>query len=105
VQPDGTHPTPDSRLRGRSPRAPRRSPAGYRPGLPRPAPGEALVTVVVNRRADFTLDSFRRVAFGREDVEIGPAARDAMAVARRGFLALLASDRTAFIYGITTRPG
>jgi histidine ammonia-lyase len=63
------------------------------------------VTVVVNRRADFTLDSFRRAAFGREDVEIGPVARDAMAAARRGFLALLDSDRTAFIYGITTRPG
>ena len=63
------------------------------------------MTVVVNRRADFTLDSFRRVAFAREDVEIGPAARDAMAGARRGFLALLDSDRTAFIYGTTTRPG
>ena len=63
------------------------------------------MTVVVNRRADFTLDSFRRVAFGREGVEIGPLARDAMAAARRGFLALLDSDRTAFIYGITTRPG
>jgi histidine ammonia-lyase len=63
------------------------------------------MTVVVNRRADFTLDSFRRVAFGREDVEIGPLARDAMAAARRGFLALLDSDRTAFIYGVTTRPG
>ena len=63
------------------------------------------MTVVVNRRADFTLDSFRRVAFGREEVEIGPVARDAMAAARRAFLALLDSDRTAFIYGITTRPG
>ena len=63
------------------------------------------MTLVVNRRADFTLDSFRRAAFGREDVEIGPLARDAMAAARRGFLALLDSDRTAFIYGITTRPG
>ena len=63
------------------------------------------MTVVVNRRADFTLDSFRRAAFGREDAEIGPVARDAMAAARRGFLALLDSDRTAFIYGITTRPG
>jgi histidine ammonia-lyase len=63
------------------------------------------VTLVVNRRADFTLDSFRRAAFGREDVEVGPVARNAMAVARRGFLALLDSDRTAFIYGVTTRPG
>ncbi len=63
------------------------------------------MTVVVNRRADFTLDNFRRVAFGQEGVEIGPVAREAMAAARRGFLALLDSDRTAFIYGITTRPG
>jgi histidine ammonia-lyase len=63
------------------------------------------MTVVVNRRADFALDSFRRVAFGREGVEVGSAARAAMAAARRGFLALLDSDRTAFIYGITTRPG
>jgi histidine ammonia-lyase len=63
------------------------------------------MTVVVNRRADFTLDNFRRVAFGREGVEIGPVAHDAMAAARRGFLALLDSDRTAFIYGTTTRPG
>jgi histidine ammonia-lyase len=63
------------------------------------------VTVLVNRRADFTLDSFRRVAFGREGVEIGPLAHDAMAAARRGFLTLLDSDRTAFIYGVTTRPG
>jgi len=63
------------------------------------------VTVVVNRRADFTLDSFRRVAFGREGVQVGPLAHDSIAAARRGFLALLDSDRTAFIYGITTRPG
>ena len=41
------------------------------------------MTVVVNRRADFTLDNFRRVAFAGEDVEIGPVARDAMDAARR----------------------
>ena len=63
------------------------------------------MTVVVNRRADFTLDNFRRVAFAGEDVEIGPVACDAIDAARRGFLALLDSDRTAFIYGTTTRPG
>jgi len=63
------------------------------------------MTVVVNRRADLTLDNFSRVAFAGEDVEIGPVARDAIAAARRGFLALLDSDRTAFIYGTTTRPG
>ena len=63
------------------------------------------MTVVVNRRSDFSLENFRRVAFEREGVEIGPAARGAMAAARRGFLALLDSDRSAFIYGTTTRPG
>src|SRR5262249_61938104 len=63
------------------------------------------MTVIVNRRSDFSLDNFRRVAFGQEGVEIGPAARAAMAAARRGVLALLDSDRSAFIYGTTTRPG
>ena len=38
-------------------------------------------------------------------MEIGPTARAVMAAARRGFLALLDSDRSAFIYGTTTRPG
>jgi histidine ammonia-lyase len=63
------------------------------------------MAVLVNRRSDFTLGNFRRVAFGGEGVEIGPVARAAMAAARRGFVALLDSDRSAFIYGTTTRPG
>jgi len=63
------------------------------------------MTVVVNRRSDFSLENFRRVAFDRQGVEIGPAARAAMAAARRGFLALLEADRSAFIYGVTTRAG
>lgn len=63
------------------------------------------MTVVVKSRTDFTLDNFRRVAFAGEGVEFGPAAREAMAAARRGFVALLESDRTAFIYGVTRRPG
>src|SRR5215467_10838591 len=63
------------------------------------------MTVLVNRRGDFSLENFRRVAFGGEGVEIGPVARSAMAAARQGFLALLDSDRSAFIYGTTTRPG
>jgi histidine ammonia-lyase len=63
------------------------------------------MTVVANRRADFTLENFRRVAFAGEGVEIGPVAREAMVAARRGFVALLESDRTAFIYGVTRRPG
>ena len=63
------------------------------------------MTVLADRRADFTLENFRRVAFAGEGVEIGPVAREAMAAARRGFVALLESDRTAFIYGVTRRPG
>jgi histidine ammonia-lyase len=63
------------------------------------------MTIVVNRRGDFTLDGYRRVAFGQEDVEIGAAAREAMTAARARFVTLLDSDRTAIIYGTTTRPG
>ncbi|MGN6679573.1 MAG: aromatic amino acid lyase [Streptosporangiaceae bacterium] len=63
------------------------------------------MTVVANGRADFTLENFRKVAFAGEGVEIGPVARAAMAAARRGFVSLLESDRTAFIYGVTRRPG
>ncbi len=63
------------------------------------------MTVVVDSRDDFTLDSYRRVALEGEPVEIGPAAREAMARARAGFLELLEADRSAFIYGTTTRPG
>jgi histidine ammonia-lyase len=63
------------------------------------------MTVIANRRADLTLDNFRRVAFAGESVEIGPVAREAMTAARRSFVALLESDRTAFIYGVTRRPG
>src|SRR5215468_4090800 len=68
-------------------------------------PGDTGMTVVTNRRADLTLDNFRRVAFAGESVEIGPVAREAIAAARRSFVALLESDRTAFIYGVTRRPG
>jgi histidine ammonia-lyase len=63
------------------------------------------MTVVVDTREDFTIENFRRVALGGESVEIGPVARRVMGEARAGFIALLDSDRTAFLYGITTRAG
>jgi histidine ammonia-lyase len=63
------------------------------------------VTVVVNTRADFTLENFRRVAYGGEGVEIGPGAVRAMGDGRAAFMALLESDRTQFIYGTTSRGG
>jgi histidine ammonia-lyase len=63
------------------------------------------MTVLVDTRRDFTLENFRRVALGGEGVRIGAEARRAMAAARESFMALLDSDRTAFIYGTTTRAG
>jgi histidine ammonia-lyase len=63
------------------------------------------MTVVVDTRADFTLENFRRVAWNGEGVVIGPRAHERMESTRASFIALLDSDRTAFIYGTTTRPG
>jgi histidine ammonia-lyase len=63
------------------------------------------MTVLVDSRRDFTLENFRRVALGGEGVRLGAEARQAMAAARESFMALLDSDRTAFIYGTTTRAG
>jgi histidine ammonia-lyase len=63
------------------------------------------MTVVVDSRRDFTLENFRRIALGGEGVRIGSEARRMMAAARESFMALLDSDRTAFIYGTTTRAG
>jgi histidine ammonia-lyase len=66
---------------------------------------EGPMTVVVESRDDFTLENFRRVALNGESVEIGARAIEAMAEARRSFMALVDSDRSAFIYGTTTGAG
>jgi histidine ammonia-lyase len=63
------------------------------------------MAVVVNSRDDFTLENYRRVAMGGESVEIGPEARTAMVEGRADFLRLLESDRTQFIYGVTSSFG
>jgi histidine ammonia-lyase len=63
------------------------------------------MTVVVNSRADLTLDNYRRVAIGGEDVRIGEQASTAMDRARSSFMSLVGRDRTAFIYGITSGLG
>jgi len=63
------------------------------------------MTVTLNDREDFTLGAYRRVALLREGIEIGEAARTRMTAARSAFLALLESDRGAFIYGTTTGGG
>src|SRR6201985_3007129 len=63
------------------------------------------MTVVINGRDDFTLENYRRVSEGGEPVAIGPRAREAMAAARADFIRLLESDRTQFIYGVTSSFG
>jgi histidine ammonia-lyase len=63
------------------------------------------MTVVVESRDDFTLENYRRVAMGGESVSIGHQARRAMAEGRANFLRLLESDRTQFIYGVTSSFG
>jgi histidine ammonia-lyase len=63
------------------------------------------MTVVVNSTDDFTLENYRRVAMDGESVAIGPKASRAMADGRADFLRLLESDRTQFIYGVTSNFG
>lgn len=63
------------------------------------------MTVVLDSRSDLTLENYRRVALEGEDVVIGERAKVAMERARASFVALLESDRTAFMYGVTSRPG
>ncbi len=63
------------------------------------------MTVVVDRRSDLTLENFRRVSRGGEGVRLGEGARAAMVAARGAFVELIESDRAAFVYGVTVRPG
>jgi histidine ammonia-lyase len=63
------------------------------------------MAVVVNDRDDFTLENYRRVSEGGEPVVIGPRACETMAAARADFIRLLESDRTQFIYGVTSSFG
>jgi histidine ammonia-lyase len=63
------------------------------------------MTVVVDTRADFSLENFRRVAWDGEGVELGSRALERMESTRGSFIELLESDRTQFIYGTTTRAG
>jgi histidine ammonia-lyase len=63
------------------------------------------VAITLDQRSDFTLPAYRKVAWDGEPVRIGPAAITHMAAARASFMALLESDRTAFIYGTTTGGG
>ena len=63
------------------------------------------MTVLVERRADLTLDAARRVAWDREGVELGPRARAAMARGRVRLERILERDPEVTIYGVTTGLG
>lgn len=63
------------------------------------------MTVTLETRADFTLESFRRVAWGGEGVAYGARAREAMAKARKSFDQLIEQDDKVFIYGVTSGYG
>jgi histidine ammonia-lyase len=67
------------------------------------------VTVVVDTRADLTLDALRRVAWEGEPVELASEAVERMDACHRDFAAYvearLAEDPAALIYGVTSAPG
>jgi histidine ammonia-lyase len=62
------------------------------------------MTVVLNRRADLTLEALQRVAWGGEPVELGAAARANIAAARAYFLKLIEREDIT-IYGVNTGYG
>ncbi len=63
------------------------------------------MTVVLNRRADITIDAVRRVAWEGESVEIGEEAAERMRAARNSFFALLDANPDLFVYGVTSLSG
>ena len=63
------------------------------------------MTLLVNSRADFTLEAVRRVAWDGEGVELGATARAAMAQGRDRLERILEHDPDVTIYGVTSGPG
>ena len=63
------------------------------------------MTLVLESRADITLDAFNRVAWQGEGVRFHDTARAAMRAARRAFLDLLESDPDIVVYGVTSGYG
>ncbi len=63
------------------------------------------MTVLVETRADFTLDAARRVAWEGEGVELGAGALAAMARGRERLERIIEHDPEVTIYGVTTGPG
>ena len=63
------------------------------------------MTVLVETRADLTLETARRVAWEGEGVEFGARALAAMAQGRKRLERILDHDPEITIYGVTTGPG
>ena len=63
------------------------------------------MTVLVETRADLTLEAARRVAWDGEGVELGAQALAAMAQGRERLERILEHDPEVTIYGVTTGPG
>jgi histidine ammonia-lyase len=63
------------------------------------------MTVVLARRAEINLASFRRVAWQGEAVRLSDAALQLIADCRRSFLQLIENDPSVVIYGVTTAMG
>ena len=63
------------------------------------------MTVLVETRADLTLETARRVAWEGEGVELGARALAAMAQGRERLERILDHDPEITIYGVTTGPG
>ncbi len=63
------------------------------------------MTVILTRRADINLDSFRRVAWQGEGVRLSDTALQVIAACRRSFLQLIDKDPDLVIYGVTTATG
>jgi histidine ammonia-lyase len=66
---------------------------------------QATRAVTLERRTDIDLESYRRVAREGAGIAISEAAAERMRAARAAFLALVESDSSAFIYGVTTSAG
>ena len=60
------------------------------------------MTVILEHRADINLDTAYRVAWQGEYVALSEAALGRIDECRRSFVALIESDPSKFVYGVTT---
>src|SRR5262249_20721006 len=67
--------------------------------------GKGGMTIELHTRRDFTLEAFRRVAWGCEGVRLVPAAIARIGECRSAFLRLLDLEPDLVIYGVTTGYG